>query len=287
MRLILIRHAESHHSRLQQIADVGSCTGLTDAGVQQAQALRRRLAIVGEVPPDARIFTSPVRRARETANIVFADHQPAVRENPLLREIAPGGADGMTWPAYHATYGTFDLISEPDRAFAPGGESWNAFLARVRATLQDMANEPVTSTIVAVTHAGFIVASLLVGFAIPRPGTGARFDPRHTSLTIWRRLQEPGVWSATTTHGISTDPRNNLTDLVFRKTGTTTPRGAPAPPGSCTCTAEAFPAACKPQPECFTPPPAVRAAQAIQHAAASEDMVVSVSKKRSDAPKKG
>jgi hypothetical protein len=41
-------------------------------------------------------------------------------------------------------------------------------------------------TVVAVSHAGFVVASLLVAFDIPRPGTGARLEPAHTSLTEWR-----------------------------------------------------------------------------------------------------
>jgi len=41
-------------------------------------------------------------------------------------------------------------------------------------------------TVVAVTHARFIVATLLVAFGIPRPGTGAWLAPAHTGLTAWR-----------------------------------------------------------------------------------------------------
>ena len=47
-------------------------------------------------------------------------------------------------------------------------------------------------TVVAVTHAGFIVASFLVLFDIPRPRTGARVDPTHLSRTEWRVCQ--GTW---------------------------------------------------------------------------------------------
>jgi hypothetical protein len=41
-------------------------------------------------------------------------------------------------------------------------------------------------TVVAVSHAGFVVASILVAFDIPRQGTGARLEPALTSLTEWR-----------------------------------------------------------------------------------------------------
>jgi probable phosphoglycerate mutase len=45
--------------------------------------------------------------------------------------------------------------------------------------------------VIAVTHAGFIVATFLLLFAVPRPGTGARIDPAYASITEWERLQ-PG-----------------------------------------------------------------------------------------------
>jgi broad specificity phosphatase PhoE len=90
------------------------------------------------------------------------------------------------------SYETFDLVTSPARAFAPGGESWQEFLERVRATLDRLAVRFAGQTVVAATHAGFIVASVLVLFDIPRPGTGARLDPGSSSLTEWR--VEEGRW---------------------------------------------------------------------------------------------
>ncbi len=103
-----------------------------------------------------------------------------------LCELLPGAADGLTRAAYRATYGDFDPLAEPARPFAPGGESWMGFLARVRAALDALAVRHDGETVVAVTHVGFVVASLLVTFAIPRPGTGAWLDPAHTGVTEWR-----------------------------------------------------------------------------------------------------
>jgi probable phosphoglycerate mutase len=60
------------------------------------------------------------------------------------------------------------------------------FIARVRTTHQRLADRFAGQTVVAVTHAGFVVASLLVLFDIPRPGTGSSLEPSYASLTEWR-----------------------------------------------------------------------------------------------------
>ena len=187
MRLVLVRHGASEHSRRGVIADVQGCTGLTAEGVTQAQRLARRLRATGELDDCAALLSSPVSRARQTAEIlVGALPTSAVREDQTLCELRPGAADGLTWADYRARYGTFDLLASPDHPFAPGGESWHDFIARVQTTLTRFSAQFAGQTVVAVSHAGFIVAALLVLFDIPRPGTGARFDPLHTSLTEWR-----------------------------------------------------------------------------------------------------
>ena len=187
MRLLLIRHGASHHSDRGLIAMPRGCTGLTDTGVAQANALARRLATTGELTDCAALLASPVRRARETADLLL----PALAVGGVaiasgLMEPLPGAADGLTLADARAAYGDGDPVAVPDRPIAPGGESWAQFLTRVRATLAALAARHDGETVVAVTHAGFIVATLLVAFAIPRPGTGAWLAPAHTGLTEWR-----------------------------------------------------------------------------------------------------
>ncbi len=187
MRLMLIRHGASHHSAAGLIAMPRGCTGLTDAGVAQANALARRLATTSELADCAAFLASPVRRARETADLLLpALSVGSVAIEPGLMEPLPGLADGLTLADARAAYGDGDLVALPDRPFAPGGESWSRFLARVRATRDALAARHAGETVVAVTHAGFIVATLIVAFAIPRPGTGAWLTPGHTGLTEWR-----------------------------------------------------------------------------------------------------
>ncbi len=187
MRLLLIRHGASHHGAAGLIAMPRGCAGLTDTGVAQVDALARRLATTGELADCAALLASPVRRVRETADLLLpALAVGGVAIEPGLLELLPGVADGLSLAQYRAAYGDRDPVALPDRPFAPGGESWHDFLDRVRATLDALAARHADETIVATTHAGFIVATLLVAFAIPRPGTGAWLAPGHTGLTAWR-----------------------------------------------------------------------------------------------------
>lgn len=186
MRLVMIRHGESHHSLRGVIGGPKGCTGLTEKGRSQARALAKRLKSTGELHPCQAILSSPLPRARETASALEEVLGPgAVREDPDLFEIRPGAADGLTWTAFRSRYEQFDLPSFPERPFSPGGESWRAFLERVETTCCALAERYDSQTVAAVTHSGFIVAAMLVIFGIPRPGTGAWLEPTHTSMTEW------------------------------------------------------------------------------------------------------
>ncbi len=187
MRLILIRHGESDHALCDVIAGRHSCRGLSEQGLKQAELLAHRLVVTHEVSDCQALLCSPVLRARQTAE-VLARVLPAgpIEDDCDLCELHPGAADGLSWEAYRATYGAFNLLTSPTRPFALGAESWVEFAQRVHATLERLARRFAGQTVVAVTHAGFIVVSVLVLFDIPRPGTGAHLDPGYTSLTEWR-----------------------------------------------------------------------------------------------------
>jgi broad specificity phosphatase PhoE len=193
MRLVLIRHAESKHAVSNVVGGPLGCQGLTPRGRQQAGQLAERLHRTGELADCVALLTSPFPRARVTAGILLpALPVTAVYEEPGLSELLPGQADGLTWNAYRTRYGLFDLLAEPERPFAPDGESWLEFHGRVRRTMTMLAEQFAGRTVAALTHAGFVVVSLLALFDIPRPGTGARLHVDYTSLTIWSMTS--GVW---------------------------------------------------------------------------------------------
>jgi broad specificity phosphatase PhoE len=195
MHLILVRHGEAHAGFHGVIAGPTGCTGLTDRGRAQAAALRDHLAASGRVRADV-LLSSIIPRAIETAEIIAPGLgiETFGRECDLC-EVHTGDADGLEWAEWGVRYGSFDMEADPDRVFAPEGESWNSFHERVLEMLERLAREYEGRTVVAVCHAGVIMASLRVLLGIARPGTGTRIHPTNTGLTEWQWESLPGRWT--------------------------------------------------------------------------------------------
>jgi probable phosphoglycerate mutase len=193
MRLILVRHGDAFAGFEGVIAGERACTGLTALGQRQAIALRDHLAESARVTADV-LLVSTLPRAVETAEIVAPGlGLEILGQDCDLCEVHPGEADGLTWAEYDVRHGSFDMESEPDRVFAPAGESWNTFHDRVQRTLTRLAQEYVGKTVVAVCHAGVIIASLRV--LLPVVGAGAQLRPTNTGLTEWSYDELRDQWT--------------------------------------------------------------------------------------------
>ena len=191
-RLLLIRHGEGRVNVERVLGGLRGCTGLTDLGRQQVSILSDRWAQRG-FPVDA-LLSSPVRRARESADILSRGLHVSVREDCALCELHLGEADGLSWTEYETRFGrTFDLMGQPERPYAPGAESWNQVVQRVRHCLDGFAATHAEQTVAIVSHAGFIVASMLELLAIPVTARRAYLDPAFTSITCWQ--YEAGHWT--------------------------------------------------------------------------------------------
>ena len=195
MRLILVRHADAYAGFDGVISGPSGCRGLTELGRRQAKALRQYLADTGRVRADI-LLASVLPRALETAKIIApALGLQSVREECGLCEIHTGEADALAWTEYAVRYGWFDMETEPERVFAPGGDSWRTFHERVQRMCERVAAEFPDQTVLAVCHAGFIMASLRMLFAIPHPGTGARIRPTNTGITEWEYEKAFDRWT--------------------------------------------------------------------------------------------
>jgi probable phosphoglycerate mutase len=157
--------------------------------------LRDHLAESGRVRADA-LLASVIPRAIETAEIIAPalglDDQFA-RECDLC-ELHTGDADGLEWAEYAVRHGSFDMEAEPDRLFAPAGESWNSFHVRVQGMLERIARDYAGKTVVAVCHAGVIMASMRVLLDVPHPGERTQLRPSNTGLTEWEHDPVLGRW---------------------------------------------------------------------------------------------
>ena len=195
MQLVLVRHGEAFAGFSGVIAGEKGCRGLTDTGRRQAAALRDHLAGEHQVRADV-LLASTIPRAVETAEIIAPGLGLEIAgRHADLCEVLTGEADGLEWAEYATRYGTFDMEAEPDRVFAPRGESWNSFHQRVRDLLARLAREYEDQRVVAVCHAGVIIASMRVLLGIPHRGSGAQMRPTNTGLTEWSHDAERDRWT--------------------------------------------------------------------------------------------
>ena len=167
MRLLLIRHAESQGNfehRLQ-----GRCEfPLTAKGTQQAEALASRLA----TEPLAAIYSSPIGRALQTAEIIAAKPGLDVAQESGFQEYDFGEAvSGLTWDEIRKRNPEIiEALQKDDSQFPryPGEEGRAAFQERVRRTYREIAvRHTGDSSVAVVTHAGPI--TVLVLDALSRP----------------------------------------------------------------------------------------------------------------------
>jgi broad specificity phosphatase PhoE len=166
-KLLLIRHAESQGNlemRLQGRREFP----LTKLGKAQAHALASRL-----VPLElAAIYSSPIGRAMETAEVIAAKAGVEVIPEPRLQEYDFGDAvSGRTWEEIRE--GRPEVVAalrsdESEFPRYPGEEGRGAFQERVRSALADITERHAGEAAVAVvTHAGPITVMLLDALARP------------------------------------------------------------------------------------------------------------------------
>jgi broad specificity phosphatase PhoE len=152
--LLLVRHGETPPNRAGLLlgrADVA----LSEFGREQAQQIARSLPM-----PD-RVISSPLRRARETAEAFGR----AVEIDERWIELDYGDLDGRT-PASipAATWATW----RADASFEPtGGESLEMLAKRVSAACADLVEAAIDSTVVVVTHVSPVKAALAWVLGVP------------------------------------------------------------------------------------------------------------------------
>ena len=155
MRLYVVRHgqtqANAEHRYLGALDP-----GLTDTGREQAAALRMEL-------PDAitSIVTSPLQRARQTADILNYRLNLPLQVIPAFRERDVGLFEGLTQAEAQARYA--DLwrrnITRQWDIGPPGGESIADVITRVHAGLIALINRPATEDVLLVAH-GFVAKTI-------------------------------------------------------------------------------------------------------------------------------
>ncbi|WP_183096167.1 histidine phosphatase family protein [Nocardioides stalactiti] len=166
--LVLLRHGVTPHTSGRRFSGGlgGDNPGLSDEGREQVRASATWLAGLGD-RLDA-VVCSPVRRTRESAEIVAAELGLPLEEEPGFAEMEFGAWDGLTFlevaeqhkESFEAWLG--DLDAPP-----PGGESFRVVEERVLAALGRVLEQHPGRTVVVVSHVTPI--KTLVAHALKAP----------------------------------------------------------------------------------------------------------------------
>jgi len=185
LRLLLVRHGQATAN--VELRYLGSRDDpLTSHGMWQAARLAEALRPL----PIAAIYSSPLRRATETAGAIAAVWGRAVSVDERLREGSFGDWEGLSRAevlARSQQEGVLLARWEADPSAAPpNGESLESVQARTLALVHDLAELHGGAWIVLVSHVGPIKALLCA--ALHAPLTTARrlfLDPATISVVDW------------------------------------------------------------------------------------------------------
>ena len=157
--IYFIRHGETDwnlEGRLQGQKDIP----LNDLGRVQAEEAGRRLRSIAPHCEDLAYVASPMRRTRETMEILrgaIGLHPGSYKLDERLIEITFGAWEGMTWKEVRKAEPQLAALRERDKwnYVPPGGESYAMLVDRIHPVLED-----ITRDTVIVAHGGVARAFL-------------------------------------------------------------------------------------------------------------------------------
>ncbi len=200
-RLYLIRHGITQGNLNGQY--IGSTDlPLCEFGKHQLADLKQHMLY----PTVGRVYSSPMKRCTESAEILFPGMLPVLIDD--LRECDFGKFEGKTIQELKNTIDYQNWISSNMRISPPNGESQRAFMQRIFDGLQEILADMMHNRIseaALVCHGG-VLLNLLFAFASPKrdpaqwtmePGFGyaLQFDPALWSRANIMEVVSPLPWT--------------------------------------------------------------------------------------------
>lgn len=172
-RLFLIRHGRSTWNAARRIQGQAD-PPLDEVGREQARRLAERL----RDDPPAALYTSPLQRARETAEILGQALGVPVVPDERLKEYDVGAITGLTWEQVVEQHP--DMAQRWAEALEdieiPGEEGGAPFRARVVAAFGEILARHAEGTVGVVTHGGTLGTYLNHLIGLPTRFSPFRFD---------------------------------------------------------------------------------------------------------------
>jgi alpha-ribazole phosphatase/probable phosphoglycerate mutase len=183
-RLVLLRHAEpeeSAHGRCYGTLDVG----LSPQGHAHAEGLAAELS---DLPLDA-VYSSPRRRALDTAAPIATAHGLTPAADERLRELDFGELEGRTYDEIAVSlpdlYGAW--MTAPTTVSFPGGESYADLRERAVAACNEIRRRHASALVV--THGGVVRAVLAECLGMPAESI-FRLDQSYGGVSIVEWIDE-------------------------------------------------------------------------------------------------
>ena len=157
--IYLVRHGENPANLTKEFSHRVVDYPLTEKGVLQA----RQTALVFQARPVDAVFSSPLRRARQTADIIGAALNLPVMEEESFREINVGALElepptPANWQLHNGILGAW-LRGDAAQCF-PQGEDYRSLLARMQRGLAAVTAEPTHRNVVIVGHGGIFTLTI-------------------------------------------------------------------------------------------------------------------------------
>lgn len=167
--LVLVRHGETS-ANLDGVWHGSIDTPLTERGRRQAERVAEYLAAEGDAL--AALYSSPLQRARHTAEAIARSLALEVSLEPELREYHLGLWEGRTYRELHEVQNLWHhMRRDPD--YAPhGGESPKQVAGRFTGALRAIAERHRGQRVAVVAHGG----ALSMGLGLLLEGDYARWS---------------------------------------------------------------------------------------------------------------
>ncbi|HEX79479.1 MAG TPA: histidine phosphatase family protein [Dehalococcoidia bacterium] len=157
-RIILVRHGETDWNLEKRIQGGSSDTILNARGREQAASIARKL----EKEDIRAIYSTPLRRGLDTAQVIASYHMLEVIAEPSLREIEAGELEGVTTAELGKRFSEILIWNADEGAFprVPGGESLPEVQQRCWEAVRRLAAKHPEGALVLVTHY-FVILSII------------------------------------------------------------------------------------------------------------------------------
>ena len=180
-RLYLVRHGATQLTAEDRFSGAIG-VDLSDEGRHQAARLGQRLQDEGI----SAVYSSPLSRTMETAQLVVGPLDLAIRQRDGLREISHGHWEGLTRRDVEARHpDEYAAWEEDPFTFAPtGGESGVAVLARALPVIREIVTAHVGCRVLVVSHKATIRLLLSTLLGIDARGYRDRLDQAPACLNV-------------------------------------------------------------------------------------------------------